>query len=354
MGRRFLPAARVFAAIVVTSAPVSAQDIVLATNAGGLTISGSKPSWSTGFGALNGLGLGTPAANVPILTPGGGGGALYTSPYNIVVSGVNNGHPGVVRAYVSANFSHPSILKVYSCSASCSNGSSYSALSTSPATPTDIIPSPGLSSSQTVTRSLGVFVSNQNGASAFTGADSATVSVLVYDDKSGSLLHTCTLSLNNPNENVQTALSFILSAAPGGRTILAASDFSLAFGNVNGLGIAPGTGLIATTIAGGELYSTPYVLVPSFSSFSSTTGAIKAYVSTDFGHPSQLELRDSSTGATYSAISKTVGSQTTLSASASSGSSITRYIGLFVSDANGATIFTGSDSATVTFTLVVP
>lgn len=354
MRQRFFLAASALASLVAASAPVFGQDISLATNISGITISGSKPSWSTGFGSVNGLGLGTPGARITILTPSGGGGMLYTSPYNIVISGSNSGHAAVVRAYVSTNFAHSSILKVYSCTASCSSGSSYSALSTSSGSPTDIIGQPGITSDQTVSRSLGVFVSSQNGASAFTGTDSATVTVLVYKASNESLQATYTLALNNPIETVQTALRFTLATAPSGRTISTGSDFSLAFGNVNGLGISPGTGLATAVVTGGELYSTPYLLQPTFSSFSSTSGTIKAYISTDFAHPAQLELRDSSTGSSYSALSKAAGSQTTLTSSASSGSSVSRYIGLFVSSANGASIFTGADNATVTFTLVVP
>jgi hypothetical protein len=109
-----------------------------------------------------------------------------------------------------------------------------------------------------------------------------------------------------------------------------------------------------TSVSGGQLYSTPYLLQPAFAGFSSTTGTLTAYVSSDFAHPSQLELRDSSSGASYSTISKSSGAQTTLSSSAGPASAITRYLGLFVADTNGGTVFTGADNATMTFTLVVP
>jgi hypothetical protein len=352
MGQQLVRTAGAFAWMLFAAASVHGQDISLATNASGITIAGSKPSWSTGFGTVNGLGLGTPGANITVMTTTGG--VLYTSPYNIVITGASSGNRAVVRAYVSTNFSHPSILKIYSCVSSCTSAAGYSAVSTSSSTPTDIIGDPGLNTNQTVTRSLAVFVSNANGASAFTGTDSATLTVLVYRGNNNSLQHTYTLALNNPTQTVQTALRFTLGTAPGGRTIAPASDFSLGFGNVNGLGIAPGTGLTAAVDTGGGLYSTAYLLQPVFAGFSSTTGTIKAYVSTDFIHPSQLELRDSSTGATYSAISKSAGAQTTLTSSAASGAALTRYIGLYVSGVNGATVFTGGDNASVTFTLVVP
>ena len=87
---------------------------------------------------------------------------------------------------------------------------------------------------------------------------------------------------------------------------------------------------------------------------SSTSGTLTSYVSTDFVHPSQLELRDSSNGSSYSTISKSSSSQTTFTSSAASASPMTRYLGLFVSDTNGGAVFTGADTATVTYTLVVP
>jgi hypothetical protein len=353
MRHRLLPAAGVFASLCIAGTPVFGQDITVGTNVSGITIAGTKPSWTTGFGAVNGMGLGTPGTNQTILTPGGGGGVLYTSPYNIVVTGVSGTHKAVVRAAVTTNFVHTLVLQVYACSSSCTNAGNYAALSTNVGAPTDIIPSPG-SNNATVVRYLGIFVGNQNGASAFTGTDFATLSILVYDDSNNSLKKTYTLALTNPIQNVQTALRFTLATAPGGRTISPGSDFSIGFGNVNGLGIGPGSGLSATAASGSALYSTPYLLQATFAGFSTTTGTIKTYVSTDFVHPSQLELRDSSTGSSFVAISKTAGAQTTLTSAMTSGSSVTRYLGLFVSGANGASIFTGTDNATVTFTLVVP
>jgi hypothetical protein len=227
---------------------------------------------------------------------------------------------------------------------------SYSALSTNSGSPSDIVPFPGQHNT-TVTAYLAIFVSNQNGASAFSGTDSATITFFVYDGN--TLKHTYTLALNNPTENMQTALSLGLATAAGGRTISAGSDFSLSFSTVNGLGISPGAGPTVPAPAAAALFhavSSAAVV----RRFSSTTGTLTSYVSTDFVHPSQLELRDSSSGSSYSAISKSSGSQTTFTSSAASASTITRYLGLYVAGTNGGAIFTGADSATVTFTLVVP
>lgn len=281
----------------------------------------------------------------------GVGGVMYTSPYSIVVSGSTGSHKALVRAFVSANFTHSSILQLYTCKSGCTNVNSYTPISTSAMTLTDIIDPPGANNGST-TRYLGLFVSNQNGAAAYAGLDSATLTLTVYDNADNSLKQTHTWALIN--ENVQTALTLVLSTAPAGRVISAGSDFSMSYMNVNGLGLGPSPNLTVSGVSGGVLYSTPYQIQPSFASFSSTTGTLQAYVSTDFVHPSQLELRDSSSGSGFSSISKASGSQTTLTSSAASASTVTRYLGLFVSNANGASVYTGTDNATVTFTLVVP
>jgi hypothetical protein len=336
--------------IVGRAVPVYGQDITLATSAGGLAVGGVKPAYSTGFGSLNGLGVGVPASGLSVLQATGSTGVLYITPYSIVISGASAPNRALVRAYVSTNFVHPSILQVYSCTSSCTSAASFAALATSLVSQTDVI-APGVSSNQTLTRYLALFVSKQNGAGAFTGLDSATVTFNVYRENNGTLQHTYTLALNN--QSVQTALRLSLATAPGGRTVATGSDFTLNYGTVNALGIGAAAGLSVISVSGGSSYSSPFYLQPTFSSFSSTTGSLRAYVSTDFIHPSQLELRDSSDGATFSPLSKSSTTPTALT-SAASGANVTRYLGLFVSNANGAGVFTGSDNATVTFTLVIP
>lgn len=346
--RRVAIAAGVFAWMAFAAMPGFAQTAVFATG-GGITISGSTPTWSTSFGSVNGFGIGTPGTGQTVMS--GVSGVMYTSPYDIVVSGASGPNKAVVKAYVSTNFVHSAILQMYTCKSGCTNVNNYTAISLNSASPTDIISSPGANNGST-TRHLGVFVSNQNGAAAYAGTDSAILTITVWNNADSSLKQTHTLALNN--ENVQTALTLVLSTAPAGATISAGSDFSISYGNVNGLGLNPGANLTVSGVSGGVLYSTPYLLQPSFAGFSSTTGTLQAYVSTDFVHPTQLELRDSSNGSTFSAISKASGSQTIFTASAATASTVTRYLGLFVSGTNGASVYTGADNATVTFTLVVP
>ena len=163
------------------------------------------------------------------------------------------------------------------------------------------------------------------------------------------------LQLNSPSEVVQSAIQLLAASAPSGLTISPASDFSINYGNVNGIGIGPSAGLSVVSSAGGVIYSTPYQLQPKFSGQSSTTSSLSVYLSTAFVHPSILKLEDAAVSAgPYTAISLTSGSPTVLSTSASSGSTITRYLGLFVSNINGASAFRGTDNATLTYTITAP
>lgn len=346
--------------IVLVAVNLSAQNVTLQTAPGGITITGN---FNAGFGKINGLGVGTAPTGTTVITTGVSGGVLYTTPYNIVISGVGGGNPAVVKAYVSTNFTHPTILILESCypSSSCTGAGSYTVLSTSSASPTVVIPQPGISNNSTVTASLALFVSNADGSGTFTGADSATITYNIYNGSNMQLQHTETLTLNTPSETVQTAVELMLATAPSGVTISPGSDFSINFGNVNGLGLSPGANLTAVSGAGGVTYGTPYLYQPSFSSFTSTTCSLKVYVSTNFAHPNTLTLRDATALAgPYTNISTSVGSQTAITTTAASGSSNTRYLGLFVSSANGAGAFpgtagaSGADSATLTYTLTVP
>ena len=125
------------------------------------------------------------------------------------------------------------------------------------------------------------------------------------------------------------------------------------FGNVNGLGFGPGAGLTVSSASGGVVYSTPYLLQPAFTDFRSTTATISVLATTPFAHSQVLELRDSSSSAgPFTTISSTTATQITNAAA--NRSTITRFLGLFVSNQNGANAFTGSDAATLTFTMTVP
>jgi hypothetical protein len=331
-----------------------AQDVNIQQATGGIAIGGTKNNRRSSFGTLNGLGIGTPVAGATVLSTTGG--VLYTSPINLQINGAGGGNPAVVGVFVSSNFTHSSLLQAYSCIAGCTSAANYTAISLTSglASDTPVIPSPGLITNQTITVFIGVFVSSQNGAAAVPSGttDSVQITYQTFDGANGQLKNSDTLTLNNPNETLQTAVQLTLGTATGGLTISPATDYAANYGNVNGLGIGPGAGLTPVSVAGGAVYSTPYLIQPEFSDFGSTTATIKVTLTSNFAHPAILQLDDS--GGSSGPFTQITTTPLTITSAATSFSSITRFLGLFVSNTNGPGAFTGSDTATLTFTLTVP
>lgn len=323
----------------------------------GIVGAGGGTAYTANFGNVDALGIGAPAAGLTKTAVAGG--ELYQTPYVINITGTPNNRGTVVRMYVSAN-TNPTILQVvsfYPGSSPCP-GSGYTTLPTSQAAEIDIFAIPGVQDGN-YNACLGLIVNLANGVSAVAGTYSVTVNfdVFNYQVSNGKLRSSSTTTVTI-SITVQTAIELLL-AQSGSFPITAtggAPDYTANFGNVNALGIGPGAGLSTLATAGGVIYWTPYLIKPTFSGFSSTTGTVQVYVSTNFVHPAVLQLDDSAAGAgPYTAIKTTVGLQTQITAAASSGGGgITRYLGLFVSNANGAGSYRGSDSATLTYTLTVP
>jgi len=334
-----------------------AQTFSLSSAPGGitLTVGGGGNRYSGQFGTMNALGIGTPSAGVTVIPLSNG--ALYYTPYRLTVTGLAANHKAGVTGFVSTNFGHPAALIMQSCpsTSSCNSSAQFSAMSTIAGAPTTIVPAPGIGNS-TVTAGLAIFLPDNNGATAFTGLDTARLSLTMTDLTNNQVVGTIEIRLNSPQgETVQDAVRLTLATASGGLTVTPSADFSMNFGNVNGLGFGPGAGLTTVAAAGGVIYSTPYVLQPTFTDFTSTTATIKTFVSTNFAHPAVLQLRDAAASAgPYTNIGTTAGTATQITNTAANRSSITRFLGLFVSNTNGATAFAGSDAATLTFTLTVP
>jgi hypothetical protein len=342
--------------IVVTAPAWAGVNLDLVSAGGGITLTPVGNNYIASFGTMNALGIGTLGSGVTVIPLNNG--ALYFTPYSLMVhGGLPAGHTVTITAFASSNFGHPIALILQSCpsTSSCNTSGQFSSMSINVGAPTTVIPAPGIVKNQTVTAGLAIFVPDNNGANAFSGTDSATITFTATDFNSGTMIDTLQLSLNNPSETLQTAVRLTLATAAGGLTVAPGTDFSMSFGNVNGLGFGPGAGLTTVAAAGGVVYSTPYVLQPAFTGFTSTTGTIRTFVSTTFAHPTILILRDAAAGAgPYNNIGTTAGTATQITTTAASRSSITRFLGLFVSNTNGATSFRGSDSATLTFTMTVP
>jgi len=345
-----------FAPLLSIPTAQAAVDLNLSAAPGGIAITPSGVNYQSSFGTVNALGIG-PVTQAGVSIIPGANGALYYSPYTISLSGGISGSQTVnVTAFVSFNFSHPAALVVQNCpsSSSCNSAANFSAMSTNILAQTVVIPSMGKNSPTTA--GLAIFVPDNDGASAYAGNDSATITFSAFINGLGTFVDTVSLSLNLPQETVQTAVQLQLGTAASGLTVTPATDYSMNFGNVNALGIGPGVGLTTSPQAGGMVYSTPYNLLPAFTDFSSATGSIGVCVSKSFAHAVVLSLEDSSTGSSgsFSSVSTTCSSATSLTTSAADRSTITRYLGLFISNVNGAASFTGADNATLTYTLTVP
>ncbi len=345
------------AAIAFTK-PAAAQQGTFTVSAapGGITLAaGGGGTLSGQFGTMNALGIGTPATGVTVIPLSNG--ALYLTHYQINISGLPNPHHAAVTAFVNSNFTHPAALVMQSCpsSSTCNASGNFSAMSLIAGAPTTVIAAPGISD-QTVTVGLAIFVPDNNGAASFTGVDTARITLTATDTTNNKNFATAVIRLDTPvGETVQNAVRLTLATATGGLTVSPGADFSMNFGNVNGLGFGPGAGLTTVAAAGGVVYSTPYLLQPAFGAFRSTTATIQTFVSSPFAHPTILILRDAAASAgPYNDIGTTAGTATQITNTAADRSSITRFLGLFVSNTNGATAFQGSDSATLTFTMTVP
>ena len=305
---------------------------------------------------MNALGIGTPASGVTVIPLSNG--SLYLTNYSLFVhGGLANGQTGYVTAYASTNFGHPLALILQSCpsSSSCNASGQYATLSTNVGAQTTIIAQPGIAKGQTVNAGLAIFVPDNNGAAAFNGTDQAVISFTMINNNNGTAIETLTLSLNNPRETLQSAVQLTLASATGGLSITPGADYAMNFGNVNGLGFGPANGLTVTAATGGVVYSTPYLLQPAFSDQSNTTATLSVFVRPNFAHPAALQLQDSasSTGP-FTTIGTSAGGAVVISTVAANRSTITRFLGLFVSNVNGATAFNGSDAATMIFTITVP
>src|SRR5579859_6756002 len=89
-----------------------AQTISFSQGAGALTFTGGSSPYSTTF-AANGLGI-APATGFTVTAVSGG--YFYYTPYTMVLSGSNPGHPAKVAAYISSNFANSSsVMQLKSC-----------------------------------------------------------------------------------------------------------------------------------------------------------------------------------------------------------------------------------------------
>jgi hypothetical protein len=323
---------------------------------GGITLTQVGNNYISSFGTMNALGIGTPGSGVTVVPLSNG--SLYLTSYSLFVhGGLPTGQTGWVTAYASTNFGNPAALILQSCpsSSSCNAAAQFSNLSTNVGAQTTVIAPPGIAKGATVNAGLAIFVPDNNGAAAFNGTDQAVITFTMINNNTGAVIETLTLSLNNPRETLQSAVQLTLASAAGGLTISPATDYAINFGNVNGLGIGPAAGLTVSAATGGVVYSTPYLVQPAFSDQSATTATLTVFVRPNFAHPAVLQLQDATASSgPFTTIGTSPGGAVVISNTAANRSTISRFLGLFVSNTSGAAAFTGTDSATLIFTITVP
>ena len=336
--------------LISTPLAFGAPKLSLVTS-GGITVSGARPAYSGSFGTMNALAIGATSVTIPA----GGqltNGAVYYSTLKVSIAGFG-GNTGVVKAYVSTPFSGgaASAMVMYACAApaACNSTGQYSVLSTSAAAETTLTPTLNSATPSAIV-GIGIFLPDNDGATAFTGLSAlgATVTFDLFVNGSTTATDTDTLALTN--ETVQDAVQLLLSGA----AITPGSDYSLSFGSVNALGI--GSTFSTSPQAGGIIYQTPYNLLPAFGDLAKTTATINVCVSKPFTNPSQLVLEKSATGSSgsFTNITKCTSGSDTLTATAGDRSSTPEYLGLFVASMNGPSVVLGLDTATLTYTLTVP
>jgi hypothetical protein len=180
-------------------------------------------------------------------------------------------------------------------------------------------------------------------AAFFTVSQTAFAQGTVIDDDST----TAELSMT---AMAQTALTLDISTN-GGATVSGTAGsglFSVDLGDINGLGVGtPASGVTVAVTGSGATYTTPVRLTPTFSGFSSANAAITVERAAGGDALSDAAVRE---GATSSVVAVT-GTPASVSSTATSTTPITRYVGFFVSNANGSTPVVGALSSTLIYTI---
>jgi len=147
---------------------------------------------------------------------------------------------------------------------------------------------------------------------------------------------------------VQTAVQLNISTGAGGATVSGNSTtglFSIAFGNVNGLGLGtPTAGVTVVVDSSGALYKTPINLTPVYSGFDTETADITVEAGTSGNEDLAREGNSGiSSGSTVGA------SPASVISNAASGSSNERFVGFYIP----RTEVTGAKTATLIYTITV-
>jgi hypothetical protein len=146
-----------------------------------------------------------------------------------------------------------------------------------------------------------------------------------------------------------SSISLTVQTVAGGATVTgSAGVFSVSLGSVNGLGIGtPAAGVSKSIAAGGTTYTTPVKITVTYAGCSSSpTATVKVYQDSTTSANSKAAARGGSSAASVIAIPTSLATATTISTTTSGSgdgtATFTRYVGVFVSKANGASRVTGA------------
>jgi hypothetical protein len=186
-------------------------------------------------------------------------------------------------------------------------------------------------------------------------------------ENSNSASLTTTLKIN---VNVVKALRIVLATAAAAPNCAVAdpgtgADYSMNFGDVNGLGVPDTTSAtpctqvefdsVATTT---PIYYSGYKATVGFTGNTTTSnGTLTVFVSTNFAK-AFLQMREADTAANLqngaSAVGLTAGTASTISSTLTNNQTVTRFLGVAVTPNNGTAAAQGADSAILTYTLTAP
>lgn len=164
----------------------------------------------------------------------------------------------------------------------------------------------------------------------------------------------------NITANASNALMLDISTAPGGATVNGTTGrnsngvFSLDFGNVNGLGIGtPSTGVTVDVQETGALYTTPINLTPRYSGHTNNSASISVMLDGTGGNDAgRAATREGGAATSVTAPSASV--PNIFTSGVTSGTSVTRYVGVFVSNANGTGAVAGSLQSRLIYQVTIP
>jgi len=164
----------------------------------------------------------------------------------------------------------------------------------------------------------------------------------------------------NLTANAQNALQLDISTSAGGATVTGATGnnstgvFSLDFGNVNGLGIGtPSTGVTVAVSGSGATYTSPISLTPRYSGHVNNSASISVVLDGTAGDANgRSATREGAAAASVVAPSSVV--PNIFTTTATNGVSVTRYVGYFVSNANGGSAVNGAMSSRLVYEITIP